>query len=109
MTQYQIYWAKLPPPIGRRPVLLLSRPAAYKYLHRVIVAEVTTTIRGIPQELRLGKREGLTFASVANFDNLHLVDKDKLESLIGTLAKDRHLEVNSAVGHALGWPELITL
>jgi mRNA interferase MazF len=88
---------------------LLTRSAAYKYLQRFIVAEVTTTIRGIPQELRLGKREGLTFPSVANFDNIHLVDKNQLDGLIGALAKDRQTEVKSALGHALGWPELITL
>ena len=109
MTQYEIHWANLPPPIGRRPVLLLSRSAAYKYLHRFIVAEVTTTIRGIPQELRLGKREGFGFPSVANFDIVHLVDRSKLDGLIGRLAKGRHAEVKSALGHALGWAELITL
>jgi mRNA-degrading endonuclease toxin of MazEF toxin-antitoxin module len=42
---------------GRRPVLLLSRTPAYEYLQRVLVAEVTTRVRGIPREIPLRKRE----------------------------------------------------
>lgn len=37
-------------PVGRRPVLLLSRTSAFAYLNRVLVAEVTTTVRGIPRK-----------------------------------------------------------
>lgn len=47
MRQYEIRWANLPDPIGRRPVLLLTRTPAYEYLSKVIVAEITTTVRGI--------------------------------------------------------------
>ncbi len=106
MTQYEIRWADLPQPAGRRPVLLLSRPAAYKYLHHFIVAEITRTIRNIPQEVRLGKREGLRSECVANFDNVHVIARDEVGSLIGSLAKDRHHEAKRALGYALGWIEL---
>jgi hypothetical protein len=33
MRQYEIRWANLPAPVGRRPVLLLSRTEAYGYLN----------------------------------------------------------------------------
>jgi mRNA-degrading endonuclease toxin of MazEF toxin-antitoxin module len=69
LKQYEIRWANLPLPIGRRPVLLLTRTPAYAYLAKVIVAEVTTTVRGIPQEVPPGRREGLARQSVANVDN----------------------------------------
>ena len=39
MKQYEIWWATLPLPVGRRPVLLLSRNPAYSYLNKVLVAE----------------------------------------------------------------------
>ena len=58
----------MPEPIGRRPVLLLSRNPAYEYLTRVIVVEITPTIRSIPVEVGLGPAEGLPHRSVANFD-----------------------------------------
>jgi mRNA-degrading endonuclease toxin of MazEF toxin-antitoxin module len=65
MKQYEIWWADLPSPVGRRPVPLLTRSAAYAYLNKAIVAEITTTIRGIPQEVPVGEPEGLV-PSVAN-------------------------------------------
>ena len=68
ISQGEIWWADLPAPVGRRPVLLLTRSAAYGYLNKAIVAEITTTIRGIPQEVSVGEPEGLV-PSVVNFDN----------------------------------------
>lgn len=109
MRQYEIRWANLPSPIGRRPVLLLTRTAAYGYLNSVIVCEVTSTIRGIPEEVSLGRREGLTRPSVVNFDNVHVVAKVRLGDRIGALAPDREREVKRALGYALAWPELKVL
>ena len=109
LKQYEIRWANLPLPIGRRPVLLLTRTPAYAYLAKVIVAEVTTTVRGIPQEVPLGRREGLARPSVANVDNIHVVTKVRIGDLLGTLAHDRHREVKRALGYALDWPELKVL
>jgi mRNA interferase MazF len=109
VTQYEIRWANLPAPIGRRPVLLLTRTSAYQYLAKVVVAEVTTTVRGIPQEILLGRREGLEKTSVANLDNVHVVPQARLGDVIGVLAGERHREVKRALGYALDWPELKVL
>lgn len=109
MRQYELRWAALPPPIGRRPVLLLSRTPAYPYLAKVIVAEVTTTVRNIPQEVRLGRREGLPHPSVANFDNVHVVAQSWLGARIGALPHTREPEVKRALGYALAWTELMAL
>ena len=106
MKQYEIWWAELPEPLGRRPVLLITRSPAYEYLNNVMVVEVTTTVRSIPQELPLSRREGLLRASVANFDNLHVVAKRRLSERVGTLPARRIVEVKRALGHALNWPEL---
>jgi mRNA interferase MazF len=96
----------MPEPIGRRPVLLLSRNPAYEYLTRVIVVEITSTIRNIPVEVALGPAEGLRHRSVANLDNVHVVAKERLQSRIGTLKGRRVDEVKRALGFALDWPEL---
>lgn len=109
MRQYEIVWADLPGPIGRRPVLLLTRTAAYKYLNKVIVAEITSTVRGIPQEVTLGRREGLPHPSVANLDNVHVVPKAMLGDRIGEIASPRQHEVKRALGYALDWSELKVL
>jgi mRNA-degrading endonuclease toxin of MazEF toxin-antitoxin module len=106
MRQYELWWASLPHPAGRRPVLLLSRNAACMRLHRVTAVEVTTTIRSIPQEMPLGWGEGLTQRCVANFDNLHTIHRERLEVRIGALSPNRIGELKRALGRAFSWPEL---
>lgn len=106
MKQYEIWWTKLTQPVGRRPVLLLSRDSAYAVLNKVIVAEVTSTIRDIPVEVRLGPKEGLPRPSVANLDNVHVVALRDLASRIGALSPSRVPELKRALGYALDWPEL---
>ena len=106
MKAFEVWWASLPEPVGRRPVLLLTRSAAYRYLDWVLVAEITSTVRGIPQEIALGRAEGLSRASVANFDNVHRIRREWLDRRAGALAPGRHAEVKRALGFALDWLEL---
>jgi mRNA interferase MazF len=87
-------------------VLLLSRDSAYTVLNKVIVAEVTSTVRDIPVEVALGPREGLPRRSVANLDNVHVVARASLSGKIGAIPGSRVPEVKRALGYALDWPEL---
>jgi mRNA interferase MazF len=107
MRQYEIWWANLPRPAGRRPVLLLSRDGAYAFLNKVVAAEITTTIRRIPIEVPLGATEGLPKKCVVNCDNLRTISKQNLVERISQLRPQRIPEVKRAVGYALGWEELI--
>ena len=107
MKQFEVWWADLKSPVGRRPVLVLTRTSALRYLTRCIVVEVTTTRRGIPQEVELGPTEGLPQRCVANLDNIHVVPLAALDAQAGTLAPARHAEIKRALGHALAWPELM--
>ena len=88
-------------------MLLLSRDAAYQYLNKFAVVEITTTIRGIAQEVALGRAEGLPQPCVANGDNLRTVPRSSLAKRAGALAGARQIEVKRALGHALGWSELV--
>lgn len=106
MKQYEIHWAELPAPIGRRPVVLLTRTAAYEYLTKIIVAEITTTIRNIPQEVQLGRSEGMRQRCVANLDNVHVILKSALRERAGAVAPSRQREIKRALGYALDWAEL---
>lgn len=107
MKQYELWWAILPAPAGRRPVLLLSRDSAYAFLNSFLAVEVTTQIRRIATEVPLGRAEGLSHTSVANFDNVRAVPRGALKQRIGRLAPARHGEVKRAFGRALGWDELL--
>ncbi|MGQ0520095.1 MAG: type II toxin-antitoxin system PemK/MazF family toxin [Actinomycetota bacterium] len=69
-----------------RPVIVLTREPVIRHLHSVVVAPVTSTVRGIPSEVALGGEEGLLHRSVANFDNLQLVLRTHLVRQIGALS-----------------------
>ena len=86
-----------------------SRSAAVNYLNKLIVAELTSTIRNIPQEVHVGVSEGLSHPSVVNFDNVHVVAKNQLGELVGALDASREREVKRALGYALNWSELKVL
>lgn len=107
MKQYELWWARLPQPAGRRPVLLLTRNGAYAYLNKFLAVEITTTIRQISVEVPLGKAEGFTRRCVANCDNIRTISRSALVERIGRLAPARTPELKRAMGHALGWDELI--
>jgi mRNA interferase MazF len=71
----EVWWARLKPPAGRRPVVLLSRDEAYPVRTAVTVAPVTTTIRGIAVEVSVGQEEGLTRPCVVNCDSMLTIPK----------------------------------
>jgi mRNA interferase MazF len=60
MRRGEVWWADLPAPAGRRPVVLLTRDAAYDTRASVSIAPVTRTIRDIPVEVPLGPEDGLS-------------------------------------------------
>ena len=85
MRRGEIWWAELPPPIGRRPALLLSRDSAYKVRTSVTVAMVTRTIRGIPVEVLLGPEDGMPAECAVNLDNILTIPKSRLRQRITAL------------------------
>ena len=107
LKQYEIWWAELPKPAGKRPILLLSRDDAYLFLNKFIAAEITATIRKIPIEVSLGPGDGLPKPCVVNCDNLRTISKQHLVERIGRLPVTKVREVKRALGYALGWEELI--
>lgn len=102
MKRGEVWWAKLPEPSGRRPVVLVSREAAYGATRtRVVVAEVSRTIRTIASEVLLTKRDGLPDRCVVNADNVATIPKSWLESRITSLSADRVEQLDRALRFAL--------
>ena len=102
MKRSDIWWAKLPAPVGRRPVVLLSRNSAYAVRESVSVAPVTRTIHDIPVEVTLGPQDGLPKACVVNLDNVLTIPKRTLERPLGSLPPHKMVEVERALKFALG-------
>ncbi|HXG36060.1 MAG TPA: type II toxin-antitoxin system PemK/MazF family toxin [Dehalococcoidia bacterium] len=101
MQRGEIWWAELPPPVGRRPVLLLSRNRAYKVRNAITVAIVTRTIRNIPVEVRLGPDDGLPAECVVNLDDILTIPKTSLTAPITIVTPEKMALVAQALKFAL--------
>ena len=102
MRRGEIWWAKLDPPAGRRPVVLISRNEAYAARSLVIVAPVTTRIRDIASEVPLDTEDGMPQRCVANLDTMTTVPKDCLHQRIAILSSQKMIELEKAIHFALG-------
>ena len=101
MKKGEVWWARLKPPAGRRPVVLLSRDEAYSVRKAVTVAPLTTTVRGIAVEASLGLEDGLPKPCAVNCDSLLTIPKAYLESRIARLSERKIEEIHKAIRFAL--------
>jgi len=97
----EVWWARLKPPAGRRPVVLLSRDEAYPVRTAVTVAPMTSTIRGIAVEVTLGLEDGLPRPCAVNCDSMLTIPKAYLESRIARLSERKMVEIHKAIRFAL--------
>ena len=102
MRRGEIWWADLAPPMGHRPVLLLSRDGAYSFRDKVTVAPITSRIRNIPVEVGLGPKEGLPRTCVANLDSINTIEKASLRQFVAMLRAEKLDELEAAIHYALG-------
>lgn len=101
MKRGEIWWAELEPPAGKRPVVLLSRDEAYAVRSLVIVAPVTTRIRGIAAEVPLTVEDGMPQPCVVNMDVITTIPKDCLHSRQSILSRNKLKEIEAAIHFAL--------
>jgi len=86
-----------------RPVVLLTRTEVLDVRDLVVVAEVTTSIRGLSVEVEIDHLEvGLDRPSAINCDGLHTVAQAALTGPIGRVDDSVMRQVCSAVSLALG-------
>lgn len=101
MKRGEAWWAEQPQPIGRRPVVLLSRDEAYKVRNAVTVAQITTAVRQIPVEVPLSEKDGLPQKCVANLDTVTTIQKSLLAQRICALAPEKMRQIDNALKFAL--------
>ncbi|HEX9637739.1 MAG TPA: type II toxin-antitoxin system PemK/MazF family toxin [Acidobacteriota bacterium] len=101
MRRGEVWWAELPAPTGRRPVVLLSRNEAYPVRELVTIAPVTTRIRNIPTEVPLSKEDGLPRICVANLDTITTIPKRALAQRVSTLSPAKISAIEASLRFAL--------
>lgn len=102
LNRGEVWWARFASPDKTRPVVLVSRQDAYVYRDFLVVARVTTRVRGVRSEVAVGRREGLPRDGVANCDDLTTVSKRVLLRRVAPLGEAKLAELDEALKFALG-------
>ncbi len=102
LTRGDVWMYEFRGPDKLRPVVVLSRDEAIAVLHTVMVAPVTSTIRGIPSEVVVGADDGLKHSSAVNLDHIQTVEKSRLRRHLGRLRAEPLRRLCSALAVALG-------
>ncbi len=96
---------RFPSPDKQRPVVVLTRESAIRYLSAVTVAPITSAIRDVPSEVRLTKADGMKSACAVNLHNVVTVSKAHLGRRVAVLSPERLRDVCAALGFAVGCSE----
>lgn len=99
----QVRWYRFERPDKKRPVLVLTRDSALRFLNEVTVAPITTMIRDIPTEVELGPADGMPRHCAVNLDHVQTVAQSRLGAVVTTLPVERMAEVGEALRFALGF------
>ena len=102
VSRGEIWLYEFKPPDKRRPVLVLTGPDVIDLLRTVIVAPITSTIRGAPGEVTVGIEEGLKGPSAVNLDHVQTVEQRRLGHYVGSLSPETMARVCEALLVATG-------
>src|SRR4029453_8249624 len=98
----EIWQYRFKSPDKRRPVLVLTRQEVIPLLHTVMVAPITSTIRGAPSEVVIGASEGLKHESAVTLDHVQTVEQSGLARRLGHLGPAKMRDVCRALAVAAG-------
>ena len=82
------------------PSLILTRDSRLHLLNWVTIAPITSTIRGLASEVRVGPRNGLDHESVVSCDNINTVRPEAVGKSIGLFFDDQEAELARAIADA---------
>jgi len=102
VSRGEVWRFRFKSPDKLRPVVVLSRDDVIGLLRTVMVAPITSTIRGAPSEVLVGVREGLKHESAVNLDHVQTVERARLVGYVGSLGPDKMREVCRALAVAAG-------
>ena len=80
-----------------RPAVVLTRDAARAAMTKVTIAPITTTVKGLSSEVRVGVPNGLDHDSAISLDNVITVPTALLGRTIGFLSQEQEALLARAV------------
>ena len=103
VKQYEIYMLNLDPTIGSemnkvRPCVVLSPNEMNKFLNNIIIAPMTSTVKGYPTrvEINFGGKNGEIV-----LDQIKTVDKKRIIKLLGNIEKKDIKEIKRVIKEML--------
>jgi len=106
MIQGDVCWHTFKEPDKRRPALILTSDELIPQLTQIIVAQITTTVRGSNAEVLLDEFDGMPEECAVNLTNLKTVEKSKIGKVITNLSPERMREVRELVEFTFGFNKL---
>ena len=103
VKQYEIYMLNLDPTIGSemnkvRPCVVLSPNEMNKFLNNIIIAPMTSTVKGYPT--RVGENFGGKNGEIV-LDQIKTVDKKRIIKLLGNIEKKDIKEIKRVIKEML--------
>jgi len=90
------------PPDKARPVVVVTRDSALDYLSTATVAPITSSIRGVPSEVKLDEQDGMKGPCAVNLHNAVTVSQHLLGKRVAHLTPQRMREICAALHFSLG-------
>ena len=100
MRRSEVWWALVHP--KPRPVVLVSRDSLIPLRAFVVVAPVTTRVRNLQSEVRLGSADGLSKECVIHASTLEMIPKTALVRQLTALAPAKRDALDAALRFSLG-------
>jgi len=98
----EVWLYRFASPDKRRPVLVIGRPDALAAMHTAIVAPITSTVREIGSQVRLGEADGMKGPCAVSLDHIQIVRQADLRTYVTTLRPEVMAGVCRALAIATG-------
>ena len=102
MNQGDVFWHTFAAPDKRRPVVVITRQPALRFLTSVTVAPVTSRVRQTASHVPVGPADGVPRPSAVNLDGVQTVAVADLGPYITSLSRARLAQVRAAIEFAFG-------
>jgi len=97
-----VHLCEFAPPAKQRPVLILTRDSSLGILGTVTVAPITSTMRGVPSEVRLDVDDGMKGPCAINLHNAITISQRRLGRRVARLSNEQMQRVCAALSFSLG-------
>lgn len=101
VSRGEIHWLEVED-AGRRPVLVLTASPLATVLQRVLVAGLTTNMRGVDTEVTVGPDDGVPKESAVNLLDVRTVPAALLVERVTVLGHEKMRAVCGALAFATG-------